>query len=177
MEQEIINKVANSGLVELNLEDFYTHGARANIDLKDQLFMGLILKEKDFREWIKTYDWQQYQNKYVAVFCSADAIIPVWAYMLVASQLSSIAKKVVLGTQTDLETILYHDAIQGLDIQTYADQRIIIKGCGNLPVPESAYLMITAKLQPVAKSIMYGEACSTVPVYKQGKGNWWLKFD
>jgi hypothetical protein len=107
----------------------------------------------------------------VAVSCSAEAIIPVWAYMLVASQLSPVANKVVLGNQTELETILYHDAIQLLDVQQYADQRIIIKGCGNLPVPESAYLMITAKLQPIAKSIMYGEACSTVPVYKQAKGN------
>lgn len=167
MEQEIINKVANSGLKEINLEDFYTKGTRKVIDLKDQLFQGLILREKDFREWIASNDWDQYKEAYVAVHCSADAIIPVWAYMLVASKLAGVAKKVVKGTLEDLETLLYADTFEKIDWINYTDERTIIKGCGNLPVPDSAYLMITEKLQPFAKSIMYGEACSTVPVFKR----------
>lgn len=168
MENEIINKVANSGLINLDLEDYYVKGPRKLIDIKDQLFMGMILKEKDFREWIKTNNWSQYQDAFVAVHCSEDAIIPVWAYMLVAAALEPFAKRVVFGDLEALETELYKEVIDGLEVNEYTDQRLIIKGCGNLPVPRAAFLMLTRKLQPIAKSIMYGEACSTVPIYKRG---------
>jgi hypothetical protein len=169
MEEEIVNKVASSGLVNIDLEDFYPAGRRMTIDLTEVLFQGLILREKDFREWLKTHNWEQYRDSYVAVFCSTDAIIPIWAYMLVSASLEGLVKKSVFGTLKELETSLYQDIIQNMDILPYIDQRVIIKGCGNLPVPESAYVMLTNRLRPVAKSIMYGEACSTVPVYKKGK--------
>lgn len=168
MENEIINKVANSGLINLDLEDYYVKGPRKLIDIKDQLFMGMILKEKDFREWIKTNNWSQYQDAFVAVHCSEDAIIPVWAYMLVAAALEPVAKRVVFGDLEALETELYKEVIDSLEVGDFVDQRLIIKGCGNLPVPRAAFLMLTRKLQPIAKSIMYGEACSTVPIYKRG---------
>ncbi len=167
MENEIINKVANSGLINIDLEDYYVKGPRKLIDIKDQLFMGMILKEKDFREWIKTNNWSQYQDNFVAVHCSEDAIIPVWAYMLVAASLESFAKRVVFGDLEALETELYKEVIDTLKVEEFEDQRLIIKGCGNLPVPRAAFLMLTRKLQPIAKSIMYGEACSTVPIYKR----------
>lgn len=167
MENEIINKVANSGLINIDLEDYYVKGPRKLVDIKDQLFMGMILKEKDFREWIKTNNWSQYQDNLVAVHCSEDAIIPVWAYMLVAASVEPFAKRVVFGDLEALETELYKEVIDTLKVEEFEDQRLIIKGCGNLPVPRAAFLMLTRKLQPIAKSIMYGEACSTVPIYKR----------
>lgn len=165
-EEGIVNKVANSSLVNIDLEDYYPKGKRIQIDLTETLFQGLILREKDFREWIKTHNWEQYRDAYVAVECSADAIIPVWSYMLVAAQLEPVAKYVVFGNLEDLETALYTDIIAKLDIEPWKNQRLIIKGCGNLPVPRAAFLMLTARLRPIAKSIMYGEACSTVPIFK-----------
>ena len=168
MEDLIINKVANSGLINLDLEDYYIRGTRKQIDIKDQLFQGLILKEKDFREFIRTHNWEQYKDAFVAVNCTADAIIPVWAYMLLAAQLQPFAKRVVFGNLETLETELYKEIIDNLDVSEFKDQRLIIKGCGNLPVPPAAFVMLTNKLRPVAKSIMYGEACSTVPVYTKG---------
>jgi hypothetical protein len=167
MEETIINKVANSNLVNIDLEDYYVKGSRIQIDIKEQLFMEQILREKDFREWIKTHDWSVYQNAYVAVHCSADAIIPVWAYMIIAAQLEPFAKKTVFGDLENLESELYLESIEHLDLTPFINQRLIIKGCGNLPVPRSAYLMLTNKLRPIALSIMYGEACSTVPIYKK----------
>ena len=169
MEGEIVNKVADSGLITISPEDYYPAGRRMSIDLGEVLFQGLILREKDFREWIKTHDWEQYKDAYVAVFCSADAIIPVWAYMLVAASLEPFVRKTVAGTQHDLETALYQDVVANLDLEEFRDQRVIIKGCGNLPVPDSAYVMLTEKLRPIVKSLMYGEACSTVPVFKQSR--------
>jgi len=163
---QIVNKVASSGLVTINLEDWYPKAPRMHIDLAERLFMGQILREKDLREWVASHDWTKYQDAYVSVHCSADAIIPVWAYMLIASRLALYAKKVVMGHPEALETEIYRETIAGIDRETYRDQRVIIKGCGTLPVPDAAYLMLTAHLQPVVKSIMYGEACSTVPVYK-----------
>ncbi len=165
-EDTIVNKVANSSLINIDLEDYYPKGKRVQIDLAETLFQGLILREKDFREWIKTHDWAQYRDSYVAVACSADAIIPVWAYMLVSAQLEPFAKDIVFGDLEDLESKLYSEIIHKLDISAWEGQRLIIKGCGNLPVPRSAFLMLTAKLRPIAKSIMYGEACSTVPIFK-----------
>ena len=166
MEDLIVNKVANSGLINIDLEDYYPKGKRIQIDIKAQLFQELILREKDFRDWIQSHDWNQYKDAYVAVFCSADAIVPVWAYMLIAAQLEPLAKRVVFGDLEILEAELYKEIVDNLDVSEFADKRLIIKGCGNLPVPRAAFLMLTNKLRPIAKSIMYGEACSTVPIYK-----------
>jgi hypothetical protein len=166
MENEIVNKVAESGLITIDLEDFYPEGERILFDIKPWLFEELILKEKDFREHIKNHDWAQYENKFVAINCSADAIIPTWAYMLVASALSS-AKKIVFGDLQKLEEEIFHDIFKKMNPEEYRDQRIIIKGCSNKEVPASAYVEFTNLLQPVVKSIMYGEACSTVPVFKR----------
>ena len=167
MPDNIINRVAESTLITFDLEDFYPKEEKASFDLKDYLFMGLILKEKDFREALKNLDWTTYQNKNVAVFCSADAIIPVWAYMLVGVYLAPVAKRFFFCRQEELDDVILKEEIAVLDISPYKDQRIIIKGCSDKPVPVSAYLEITRKLQPVAKSLMYGEACSNVPLFKQ----------
>jgi len=166
---EIINKVASANLLNVDLEDYYTKGTRSVIDIKEQLFQGLILKEKDFRQFIDAHDWSQYQGHFVAVYCSSDAIIPVWAYMLMASRLEPFAHTIVFGDREALETVLYKEALKSIDLEQFRDQRVIIKGCGNLPVPRAAYLELTRLVRPIAKSIMYGEACSTVPIYKQGK--------
>lgn len=167
--EEITNKVAQSGLITIDLGEFYPAGNRVLIDIKDQLFQELILREKDFREFIKTHDWSQYKDSYVALTCSADAIIPDWTWMLLASALEPFAKKIVFGNLETLETVLYDEIISSLDIQPYQDARIVIKGCGDKPVPKTAYIDLTRKLQPLVKSIMYGEPCSTVPVYKKPK--------
>lgn len=167
MEEIFVNKVANSGLVSLNLEDYYSVGYRVEIDVKELLFMGLVLKEKDFREYIKTNDWTVYQNKYVAIYCSTDAIVPTWAYMLIAAKLSGIAAKVVFGDLNALETALWETAFDKIQIEDYRDQKVVIKGCGDLPVSPAAYTNISNKLIPVVHSLMYGEPCSTVPVYKR----------
>jgi hypothetical protein len=167
MSDEIVNKVANSGLVNFDLEAYYPKGQRLLIDLKDWLFEGLILKEKDFRQAVKDYNWAQHQDHYVAIDCSADAIVPVWSYMLISNAISPYAKKVVKGNLEVLETLLFYELINALDTKPFEDQRVIIKGCSNLPIPESAYVAITNKLSPIVKSIMYGEACSSVPIYKK----------
>lgn len=164
---EIINKVAQSGLVNLDLEEFYPDGKRIVFDLKDWLYEEIILKEKDFRENLKKHDWSQYQDAYVAMSCSVDAIVPSWAYMLVLTYIQPYAKKVIFGDLADLDVLLYHDIIENLPIDEYVDQRIIIKGCSRKPVPENAYIELINKLQPVAKSLMFGEACSTVPLFKK----------
>ena len=169
IQENIVNKVAQSGLVSLDLADLYPAGERYFYDIKDNLFHGLMLREKDFREFIKNEDWNKYKDKYVALVCSADAIVPTWAYMLLAAQLEPIAKKVVFGNLETLETILYSEILNQLNIDEYKDARIVIKGCGNLPVPKAAYVQITSMLRPVVKSIMYGEPCSTVPLYKKAK--------
>lgn len=167
MSDEIVNRVANSGLVNFDLEAYYPKGQRQIIDLKDWLFEGLILKEKDFRQAVKDYDWAQHQDQYVAIDCSADAIVPVWSYMLISNAISPYAKKVVKGNLENLESLIFHELINTLDIIPFKNQRVIVKGCSNLPIPESAYVAITNKLSPVVKSIMYGEACSSVPIYKK----------
>jgi hypothetical protein len=169
MEEEIINKVSQSGLVTIDLESFYPEGERFLFDIKDLLFQGLILREKDFRDFVKNEDWSRYKDKYVALICSADAIVPTWAYMLLAAHLEPYAKRVVFGNLEDLETILYTEALAAINMNDYKDARVVIKGCSNLPVPAAAYVELTRLLRPVAKSIMYGEPCSTVPLYKKGK--------
>lgn len=166
MKDEIINRVANSKLVTLDLEDFYPEGRRVLFDIKDWLYEGFVLREKDFREEAKTFDWSQHQDHYVALTCSTDAIVPGWAYMLLSIYLEPFAKKVVIGDLETLETSVYQEIISNLVIDAYKDKPIIIKGCSNKPVPQNAYIMLTNKLKPVAKSIMYGEACSSVPLYK-----------
>jgi hypothetical protein len=167
MEKEIINRVAQSDLVTINLEDFYLKGDRVLFDLKSWLFEELILKEKDFRERIKNHEWAQYQDKFVAITCTADAIIPTWAFMLVASSLTPYSKKIVFGDLKKLEEEIFHDQLRNLNIEKYRDEKIMVRGCSTVDVPESAYVELTNLLRPVAKSIMYGDACSTVPLYKR----------
>lgn len=168
MKDEIINRVANNQkLVTLDLEDFYPAGKRLVFDIKDWLYEGLILREKDFREHVAAHDWSQYQNYYVALTCSTDAIIPGWAYLLLTSHLSPYTQKVVVGSLETLETLLYNEIITNLDVTEYKDKFVIVKGCSNKPVPDGAYVTLVQKLQPVVKSLMYGEACSSVPLYKR----------
>lgn len=171
MEQElIINKVANSGLVTLDLEDLYHKGERVVYDLKENLFMGMILKEKDFREFLKNHDWTQYVGKNVAVICSEDAIIPTWAYMLLMIKLQPVANMVVFGNLTELDNKLFYDAIAKINPEEYRDARVVVKGCSKVPVPTAAYMEVTRLLLPVTQSLMFGEPCSTVPLWKRPKG-------
>lgn len=165
--ETIVNKVAESGLVSLDLEIYYPEGEIKTFDMKDYLFMGLILKEKDFRESMKQMNWEDYTGKLVNVTCTADAVIPVWAYMLATTYLEPIAKYVVFGTSEELRNALFLKNLAGIDPQEYLDQRVVIKGCGDKQISETAYVEITRLLRPVAKSIMYGEPCSTVPIYKK----------
>jgi TATA-box binding protein (TBP) (component of TFIID and TFIIIB) len=167
IQENIVNKVASSGLITLNLEEYYHQGERVVYDLKENLFHGLILREKDFREFIKTHDWTAYSGKNVAIICSADAIVPTWAYMLLANRLKPFAHEVVFGGPEVLEAVLFTRALSKIDISVYKDERVVIKGCADIDVPVSAYVEITALLTPVVKSIMYGEPCSTVPIYKR----------
>ena len=167
MENIIINKVAESALTSLDLEEYYPKGETAVFDLKDHLFMGLILKEKDFRTALQTFDWEQFRNKNVAITCSVDAIIPMWAYMLVASYLNPVAKEVVFGEEKNILNTLLVRNISQIKGEEYTDKRVVVKGCGDVPIPEAAYVEITNKLRPFVKSIMYGEPCSTVPIYKR----------
>lgn len=169
MSDEIINRVANSKLVTIDLEDYYPSGARVLFDIKDWLLEGLVLREKDFRQQAKEHNWEQYKNCYVALTCSTDAIIPAWAYMLLSTYLVPYATKTIIGSLNTLETSIYQDIISNLDVTEFQDKPIIIKGCANKPIPDNAYIQLTAKLKPVAKSIMYGEACSSVPLFKRPK--------
>ena len=163
----IMNRVETSGLVTLDLEDFYPKETIKVFDLKDYLFRGLIIKEKDFREALKNTNWSEFDNCNVAVMCSTDAIIPVWAYMLIGAYLRPVAKHIVLGDKEKLvETIILNN-IRAIDTNEYFDKRVVVKGCGDVKISDSAYLTVTAMLQPFVKSIMYGEPCSTVPVYKK----------
>ena len=169
MEKEIINRVAQSKLMTFDLEELYPEGQRMVLDMKDWLYEGIILKEKDFRKHVEDHDWSVYKDVYVALHCSTEAIIPGWAFMLVASKLNPYAKKVVVGSLEDLETALYLPLLENLDVSQFKDMPVIIKGCSHKPVPENAYIMAISKIQPLAKSVMYGEACSSVPLYKKKK--------
>lgn len=166
MSDAIINKVALSPLLSLDLEEYYPKEQIVVFDLKPHLFMELILKEKDFRAALQSNNWNPYQDKIVAVTCTADAIVPVWAYMLVASYLQPLAKDVVFGNEKDAIKQLLLQNISSIDDNEFKDKRVVVKGCGDKPIGEFAYMEITKKLRPVAKSIMYGEPCSTVPIYK-----------
>jgi hypothetical protein len=167
IQENIINKVAQSGLVTLDPASFYPEGERVIYDIKDNLYMGLILREKDFREFVKGHDWAQYTGKNVGVTCSADAIVPAWAYMLLANRLAPFAREVVFGNEDVLETVLFEKELAKANFEQYRDQRIVLKGCGDIDVPTSAYVELTKRLTPVAKSLMFGEPCSTVPIYKR----------
>ncbi|MBW4888604.1 DUF2480 family protein [Mucilaginibacter sp. HMF5004] len=167
IQEVIVNKVAQSGLVSLDPASFYPEGERVIYDIKDNLFHGLILREKDFRDFVKEHDWAQYQGKNVGITCTADAIVPTWAYMLLANRMTPFAREIVFGDMATLETVLFEKALAGLDVEQYRNQRIVIKGCGDVEVPASAYVELTRKLTPVVKSLMFGEPCSTVPIYKK----------
>ena len=167
MAEEISNRVAQSKLKVIDLEDFYPSGERLILDIKDWLLEGLVLREKDFRAHVKGHDWTQYKGAYVSVRCSTDAIVPDWAYMLITIALQPHAKLAVIGDRALLETVLYQNIIENLTVEDYKDSPVIIKGCSTKPVPLNALNGLTAKLIPVAKSIMYGEACSAVPLYKR----------
>lgn len=169
MAEEIVNRVANSKLKTFDLEEIYPEGKRVQFDVKNWLFQELILKEKDFRDSVKNHDWSQYKNSFVAIHCSVDAIIPSWAFMLIASELTPFANKVVIGNLELLETAIYQELLNFVDFNEFANAPVIIKGCANKPIPNSAYAFLIEKLQPIAKSIMFGEACSTVPLYKSKK--------
>ncbi|HWC54897.1 MAG TPA: DUF2480 family protein [Chitinophagaceae bacterium] len=167
MAEPIVNKVTESGLITLDPEQYYPKGEAAVFDLKDFLFMGLILKEKDFREALKNFDWEKFRDKNVAVFCSADAIIPVWAYMLAMSYLQPVAREIVMGDEKELHKLIFLKNLSAIDVNDFSDKRIVIKGCGETPIEDFVYAELTKKLRPVAKSIMYGEPCSTVPIFKK----------
>ena len=169
MADEIVNRVANSPLKTIDLEEMYPPGARILFDIKDWLYEGMILREKEFRGHVSEHDWSQYENQFVALTCSEDAIIPSWAFLLISSELAPYAKKVVVGNLETLETSIFQDLISDLNIKEFSDKPVIIKGCADKPIPPSAFTFLIQKLQPVVKSIMYGEACSTVPLYKMKK--------
>lgn len=163
----IVNRVEASGIITLDLEELIPDRTRSYIDIKDQLFKGLILREKDFRSWVKQHDWSQYNNQDVAVYCSADAVVPTWAYMLIATAISPITSSIYFTQPDNLSAMVAERAVSQIDTQQYSDSRVVIKGCGNRDISNHAYVMLTSKLTSVAKSVMFGEPCSTVPVYKK----------
>jgi len=169
MEEEIVNRVANSALVTIDLEEYYIEGQRITLDISPWLHEGIILREKEFRSFVKALDTSIYSNSFVAVHCSTDAIIPGWAYMLVSLRLTETANKVIVGSLVDLETVIFTELIDKIDLTPYANKPVIIKGCANKPIPENAFVLLAQKLRPIAKSIMYGEACSSVPLFKRKK--------
>jgi hypothetical protein len=169
MDVEIINRIANSKLVSIDLEDFYPTGERISFDIKKWLFDESILIEKEFRTRVKNHDWSQYKNAFVALHCSADAIIPSWAYLLISVNLSPYTNRIVVGDFKTIETVLFNEIISNLDIELYRNKHVLIKGCSDKPIPESAYVQLAQRLVHVATSVMYGEACSSVPLYKNIK--------
>ena len=166
-EEEIINRVANSVLQVFDLEDYYPEGERMGLDISGWLWEGFVLREKEFRDTLKNHDWEQYNGKFISLYCSTDAIVPAWAYMLITTYLQPFAKKIVQGRAEDINIQLYQEILNNLDYSEYEGKPVIIKGCSRKPVPQEAYVMATQKLMPVAKSLMFGEACSSVPLYKK----------
>lgn len=167
MAEEIINRVEKSGLEQINLDDFYPSGERVTFDLKNVLRDEIILVEKELRSFVKENDWSAYEGKYVNVICSADAIVPLWAFMLVSSHLKPYAKKVVMGNLKDLEKAIFNDIFDEFDFNQFEGKSVIVKGCGKYPIPEPVFVDFTFRLQSVAKNIMFGEACSAVPLFKR----------
>jgi hypothetical protein len=168
-EEQIINKVANSALITFNLEDYYEPGDRVLLDIKDQLYEGLVLREKDFRDFIKIHNWTQYENKLVAITCSTDAIVPTWAYMLLAIALRPFARRVIFGSLQELEIENYRNALSKIPWSDFKDAKIVIKGCSKVDVPVAIYVEVVNQLKPYAASLMFGEPCSTVPLFKKSK--------
>ena len=164
---EIVNRVSQSNLVTFDLEDYYPEGERLLLDISPWLFEGIILKEKEFRKHVSEHSWDSYKNNFVAINCSTDAIVPAWAYMLITTKLQPLAAAIVVGDLNDLETQLYKEVVDGIDLTQFQDKPVIIKGCSNKPVPLNAYTWATEKIQSVARSVMFGEACSSVPLYKR----------
>ena len=164
--EEIVNKVASSGLINFDISDLVPKGKRVGIDIKDFLWQGMILKEKDFREKIRNVDVTFYENAYVYIYCSEDVIIPLWAYFLITAQITDVAKKVVFGNREDLEVLLMHNAIQTYDFSEMRDKRVLVKGCSDELIPNNAYVELVEQLKPLVKSLMFGEACSNVPIFK-----------
>lgn len=169
LENEIRNKVAESGIITIDLEQYYVPGERVVLDMKPILFQEMILREKDLRDYINNNDWSIYKDKLVALQCSADAVIPTWAYMLISMALQPFAKKIFFGTLAEMEAELFSESLSKLDLSLYKNARVVIKGCGDIHVPVNAYVQLSTLLKPIAKSIMYGEPCSTVPLYKAPK--------
>lgn len=169
MSDQIINKVSKSALQTIDLEQHYTSGERVSFDIKDQLHQGLVLKEKEFRDYIKSNDWSAYEGKHVAIHCSADAIVPTWAYMLLSVALRPFAKTIIFGSAEELEIQLFKDALNKIDWSAYQDGKVVIKGCSKVNVPMATYVEVTNRLRPIAASIMFGEPCSTVPIFKKSK--------
>lgn len=165
--EKTLNKIVSSSVITFDLEDLYPKGERITYDLKINLFQELILREKDFREFVKNHDWSQYQGKFVHVLCSADAIVPMWAFMVVVSNIQPFAKKVIIGTSEELESELYRDIFNSFDWQQFEEAKVVIKGCSKIQIPNYVYGEVTRRLAPIAKLIMFGEACSSVPVYKK----------
>lgn len=167
---EIVNKVAQSGLIAVDLAEYCPKNAAfAGFDFEPSLWQGLVLKEKDFRDYVKQFDWNQFENKHVYLFCSVEAILPSWAFMLVSSKLVGIADSVTIGDLADAKQKALEICIEKLDVQQFADGKLIVKGCSDIPNPEAAMSQFLVKVQPVCSSIMYGEPCSTVPIYKKPK--------
>jgi hypothetical protein len=169
MDQSILNRVANSKLISIDLEDFYPEGKRMVLDIKDWLEDGVVLKEKSFRESVNNHDWSQYKDAFVALTCGSDAIIPSWAFLLITTKLAPFTQRVVVGNLEEIENNLFSNIVQNLDVTPYKDKTVLIKGCSDKKIPETAYVQLIEKLMPVAASIMYGEACSNVPLYKAKK--------
>ena len=169
MDEEIKNRVANSKLVTIDLEEFYPKGKRVELDISQWLFEGIVLKEKEFRDEIKNHNWKQYKDCYIALTNTTEAIIPAWAFMLLTIRLTPFAKKISVGTLEQLENLIFSEIIAKIDLSVYQNKSVIIKGCSNKPIPENAFIQFTQVLQPIAKSIMYGEACSAVPLFKKNK--------
>lgn len=167
MADEIVNRVANSKLVTFNLEDYYPEGTRYQLDIAPWLLEGIVLREKDFRKFVKEHDWSVYRNGFLALNCATDAIIPAWAYMLITVEASKHARKVVRGSLEELETVLLAEIIDTIPLEEFRNKPVIVKGCAAKPIPTNAYLLVIQKLQTVASSIMYGEACSSVPLFKR----------
>lgn len=166
-QDEIVNRVAGSSLVTLDLEEYFQPGERVLLDIKQQLFQGLILREKDFREFIRNTDWSQYRGKFVAITCTADAIVPTWAYMLLATALQPYVARLTFGTLEDLEVELFRSKLDQVDWQQFKGAKVVVKGCSKVFVPSAVYVEATNRLMPFVTSLMFGEACSTVPLYKK----------
>lgn len=167
MAEEIVNKVEQSGLINIELDSFLKGKKIVMLDIQDQLYEGLVLKEKDFRQFISEHNWTRYSDSILGVFCSSDAIIPMWTYMLIASAAKPFANEIIFGNNEQVKIELINQSIKTMNVSDYKDERVIVKGCSNINLPEQSYIYITEKLQPVVKSLMFGEACSTVPIYKR----------